>query len=191
LGDREIVIVSYSRGASVVLSALSDPAYDPDFEAARGELSYIQAADPNFFQPPPLVSGGPIRIVMFAPAIGNADFWGRGTQQFRRLPERVVSIRYSINPRDGATSKYGVARRFNSTALGADRAAGEQIDCHYRIIQGYSVTSRFGHGVSNYIADDSFARMFGDSGVPIRGNAEVVERPIERRPACSSLSAQQ
>lgn len=184
VGDRPIVLVSYSRGASVVLSALSDPAYAPAFRADTEALTYLRPAGPAFFEPPPLAPGGPIRVVMLAPAIGEPDFWAPGSQgdawAFRTFPRRVASVRYSINRRDPVLNKgfTDLARHFNATDLGARPSAGRNLDCHYRILQGYEVVGPIGHGVGAYIADPSFGRMLRDSGV----GAPVA--PVVRRTDC-------
>lgn len=191
VGDRPVVIVSYSRGASVVLSALSDPSYAPEFQATTEELLYLRPAGPAFFEPPPLAAGGPIRVVMLAPAIGEPDFWAPGSLghawAFRAFPERVASIRYSVNPRDPVLTKgfTGLARRFNATDLGAFRRAGRRLDCYYGILQGYEVAGPVGHGVRTYIADPSFTQMLNDSGVgSINSNAPEAAAVIARRADC-------
>lgn len=183
VGDRPVVLVSYSRGASVVLSALSDPAYAPSFRADTEALTYLRPAGPAFFEPPPLAPGGPIRVVMLAPAIGEPDFWAPGSVRtawsFRAFPPRVASIRYSINEHDPVLTKgfAGLAPYFNATDLGAYRSAGRDLDCHYRILQGYEVDGKIGHGVGAYIANPSFQRMLRDSGVGASRAAPVVRRP--------------
>ncbi|MDI6623088.1 MAG: hypothetical protein QME55_00020 [Brevundimonas sp.] len=183
VGDKPVVLVSYSRGASVVLSALSDPAYAPSFRAETEALAFLRPAGPAFFETPPLAAGGPIRVVMLAPAIGEPDFWAPGSMgdawAFRVFPERVASIRYSINPRDPVLTKgfTGLARHFNATDLGAGRSAGRDLDCHYRILQGYEVVGDIGHGVGSYIGDRSFTQMLRDSGVGAATAAPVVRRP--------------
>lgn len=75
--------MSYSRGASVVLSALSYPAYDPDFREATTRLSYLEPSGSAYFTPAPLGPGGPIRVMMLAPAIGAPDF---------RAPDKVDDL---------------------------------------------------------------------------------------------------
>lgn len=193
IGDRPVVLVSYSRGASVILSALSDPAYAPAFHAETEALDYLRPPGPAFFEVAPLAAGGPVRAVMLAPAIGEPDFWAPGSTggdwAFRDFPERVVSIRYSINPRDPVLKKGsgGLARYFNATDLGAFRSAGRRLDCHYGILQGYAVAGPVDHGVRGYIADASFTRMLHDSGVGSSGpDAPGQAVAIARRPDCAA-----
>lgn len=141
-GPAEVVIMSYSRGASVVLSALSDPAYDPDFRAATSRLTYLEPSGPGFFAPAPLGPGGPIRVLMLAPAVGEPDFRAPGKVEgrwvLRAFPERLISIRYTVNPGDYVLNKLwvGLADDFNPTDLGAYKAGGRELDCHYRFLQG-------------------------------------------------------
>jgi len=184
LGDREIYIVSYSRGASVVLSALSDPSYSPRFKTNTERLDYL---GPGFLSAPPLADGKAIRVVMMAPAIGEPDFWadrtGEEPHAFRAFPDRVRSIRYSINPNDYVLTKLGsgLAGHFNATDLGATAPAGRDLDCHYRILQGYPVANRFGHDIRSYIGDLSFATMLRDSGLGLDGEPARAPSPISRR----------
>lgn len=181
LGDREIVIVSYSRGASVVLSALSNPSYSERFERDTGRLGYL---GPNYLHNDlPLREGGPIRVIMMAAAIGEPDFWastGSHPRPFRPFPGRVESIRYGVNRNDTVLTKGGIgfSDNFNATDFGAYVDASERLRCHYPILEHYTVDGRFGHGVSNYIADASFIRMLHDSGVELRGEEAIEPRPV-------------
>lgn len=191
LGDREVVIVSYSRGASVVLSALSDPAYSRRFRSNTERLDYLEPPGPAFFQPEPLAPGGPIRVLMLAPAIGEPDF--RAPQQvdgewvFRDFPARLASVRYTVNPGDYVLNKLwvGLADNLNSTALGAYPAGGRVLDCRYGFLQGYPVRGRVGHAVPDYLRDAAFQDMLRDSGVQPRGDARPASpAPIRPRPDC-------
>ena len=70
LPDKHIVIVAHSRGASVTLSALSNPSW------ARGFRRSVEALLGDEFPAPPLPEAtGPIDLLFLAPAIGNPDFW--------------------------------------------------------------------------------------------------------------------
>jgi hypothetical protein len=198
MGDRDIFIVSYSRGASVVLSALSDPGYSPTFRARTTQLDYLEPKGDDFFRPKPLGLSGDIRVLMLAPAIGEPDF--RAPEQFnhqwvfREFPERLVSIRYTINPRDYVLNKIGIglADNFNDTSLGAFQEAGSRVDCHYRFLQGYPVEGRrVGHGVPDYLEDPAFLKMLHDSGLRAsRENGSSFPAPdlITRRDRCREWS---
>jgi hypothetical protein len=194
LGDSEIIIVTFSRGAAVALSALSNPAYSESFQCATADLPFLP---PRFdlLGTPPLNDGGDIRLVMVAPAVGEADFWAPSAPpdcigpdardgSFRTFPERLRSIRYAYNGRDYATTKLGLSRFFNSTSLGAELDAGRDVACHYGIVQPYRVEGRFGHGFAQYLADPSFRRMLNASGVGLRGEADPTATPIEHQYDC-------
>lgn len=195
-GPAEVVIVSYSRGASVVLSALSDPAYDPDYRAATLSLPYLEPAGEAFFRPEPLGPGGPIRVVMLAPAVGEPDFRAPepvgGRWVLRAFPDRLASIRYTVNTGDYVLNKLwvGLADNFNPTDLGAYDAGGRMLACHYHFLQGYRVQGRVGHGVPDYLADPVVRDMLRDSGVTPSGEPPAgAPRPIVRRPTCSAAGA--
>jgi hypothetical protein len=191
MGDREVVIVSYSRGASVVLSALSDPAYSRRFRDDTLRLTYLEPPGAAFFRPEPLAPGGPIRVLMLAPAIGEPDFRApdrvNGDWVFRAFPARLASVRYTVNPGDYVLNKLwiGLADNFNSTALGAYSEGGETLDCRYPFLQGYPVRGRVGHAVPDYLADPAFQDMLRDSGLQPRGGARPAgPAPITPRPGC-------
>ncbi|MFN9111250.1 MAG: hypothetical protein ACK5XN_14405, partial [Bacteroidota bacterium] len=173
--DREVVIVSYSRGASVVLSALSDPAYDPEFTRETQGFDYLVPAGEAFFSPPALSPGGPIRVLMLAPAIGTPDFWapriGDADPMFRDFPCRLKSVRYTINRRDYVLNKLwiGLADDLNPTDLGATSNAGISLQRRYSFLKGYEVEGRVGHSVPGYLEDPAFASMARDSGLQLRG----------------------
>lgn len=165
-GPAEVVIMSYSRGASVVLSALSDSAYDSDFREATTRLSYLEPSGSAFLKPAPLGPRGPIRVVMLAPAIGAPDFRAPDKVDdlwvLRTFPERLVSIRYTVNPGDYVLNKLwvGLADNFNPTG-------------------------QVGHGVPDYLADPVVREMLRDSGVtPAGGPAAGPAAPIRRRDTC-------
>ncbi|WP_334164800.1 hypothetical protein [Phenylobacterium sp.] len=174
LGDREVIVVSYSRGASVVLSALSNPDYTEAFtEATR--LPFLGEPVESFLAPPPLSArGGPIKAVMLAPAVGRSDFWAPGSTdrswRYRDFSDRLVSVRYTLNPRDEVLNKFwlGVRGRLNPTDLGADPQVGAELRCRHPRLVGYRVEGRVGHGGADYIRDPSYARMLAESGVPVR-----------------------
>lgn len=191
--DREVVIVSYSRGASVVLAALSDPAYDPEFKNETLEFDYLVPAGEAFFSPPALSPGGPIRVLMLAPAIGEPDFWAPRIENqppvFRDFPCRLKSVRYTINRRDYVLNKLwvGLADDLNPTDLGATPNAGIDLQRQYAFLSGYEVEGRVGHSVPGYLGDPAFASMARDSGLRLRGqSAPVASAPPAPNNLCSA-----
>ena len=128
---------------------------------------------------------------MLAPAVGEPDFRApepiEGRWLLRPFPDRLASIRYTVNPGDYVLNKMwvGLAEGFNPTDLGAYEAGGQALDCHYRILQGYQVQGRVGHAVSDYLADPAIREMLRDSGVTPRGEPTAgAAAPIRRRAAC-------
>lgn len=133
LHDKEIVIVAHSRGASVTLSALSDPAYAPGFERETARLPGV-----SLYSDPLPSGGGPIRAVFLAPAIGFPDFWpgggggGSDCGHFRSFPDRLKRIDYTVNPDDPVLDKPLVrASTFNATDLGFDPVVGRRLSSCY------------------------------------------------------------
>jgi hypothetical protein len=138
---QEIILISHSRGASVVLSALANPPYNPGFVRKAAKLDFAQA--PGFLTPPPLAeNGNRIKAVFLAPAIGHPDFWALACQDratskaatpcteppqsivptgnaqsapcpdYRVFPKQFVSLHYTTNQGDKTLKKYfGTLRR--------------------------------------------------------------------------------
>jgi Alpha/beta hydrolase of unknown function (DUF900) len=88
--DRDIFLISHSRGASVALSALSNPPYSDGFltKTERLDFDLTDGVDgsPNFLRPPPLLAdtGNRINLLMLAPAIGCIDLAARMLPAVRR-----------------------------------------------------------------------------------------------------------
>lgn len=121
---QQVVVISHSRGASVVLSALSNPPFD----AAWQQRAAVRIGRLNKGLAPSSLPdrGGPIDAVMLAPAIGTLDFCLPATDihhpcaDARPFPARFRSLSYTHNPSDRILKKFvGLAHRFYPTSLGA------------------------------------------------------------------------
>jgi len=134
LAGKRIIVIAHSRGASVTLSALSDPAYNSTF---RRQTEALLGDD---FGSPPLTDGsGAIDLIFLAPAIGNPDFRRPGAtgndcrRDYRDFPRALRSIRYTVNRRDPVLSKIfpPFTHHFNATDLGYDADVGAALaDCY-------------------------------------------------------------
>lgn len=132
-----VYIIAHSRGASVTLSALSDPAYNRRFRARTHALLMRAGADVFSVEPLP-DEGSPIHVLLLAPAIGNPDFRESATNRetparaCRLFPGRLQSIHYSVNPEDPVLKKpLSLAAHFNATDLGFDKRVGEALKSCY------------------------------------------------------------
>ena len=136
--DQQIYLISHSRGASVILSAVSDPPVSARFRQRTEALPFAAAA--HLLDPPALPEGPRnLHAIMLAPAIGRIDFLRpecvgpasshrhNACDQVRAFP-RLASLDYTVNPCDAVLDKFiGLARRFNPTDFGLDPAIGRQL----------------------------------------------------------------
>jgi len=193
LRGREVIFITHSRGASVVLSAISNPSYTPEFKAAVARLGFGD----GFLAPPELdFQGLNIRMdaVMLAPAIGNPDFWAprcsgvRGCTTFRAFPG-LRSVRHSLNPGDPVLSKrffgwnpFSPTCSFNATTLGYTENCGSWVRDHYNRggrtwLKPFPMTAMRSHSFICYSGHPVLRDMLGELGVRTRPVPEGATLP--------------
>lgn len=135
--DKTVVIIAHSRGASVALSALSDPPYNTEFARATCERNRIdvtvlprKACDLGESSvtrlPVPMDNGNRISMLFLAPAIGDVDFRSpafydrdcpldnhESSCAYRSLGRQVTRIVHTVNPNDPVLAKYIQLSRLN------------------------------------------------------------------------------
>jgi hypothetical protein len=160
--DQDVFLISHSRGASVILSALATPSFTPKFRTRAEKLLG------DFTRTPALAeNGNRIRAIMLAPAIGAPDFRAADCNGEKHCPRlrifsgQLKSIRYTINPNDTVLKKgfAGFASRFNPTDLGYDPRVGERLKATYPCLTGVTVRETHGHHFIDYVRDTEFATM--------------------------------
>lgn len=182
--NADVYIISHSRGASVSLSALSNPSYDPDF-AGPTERGLCPDGDarprgvvcpPGFLQPAELGDkGNRYHLLMLAPAIGNPDFWGPASPlqvapaprpQLRALSPELISIRHTVNGGDPVLRKYlsALSPHFNATDLGYAPEVGRGLSARYPLT-AYSIADLNSHAFPLYVQCNVTVRMFADAGI--------------------------
>lgn len=158
ISGKQVVIVSFSRGASVVLSALSDPPFDP------ARLS--QERDEGALQDAPLrKDDDTIDVVLLAPAIGRVDFETAlrtsGDATFRDLPG-VRSLHHTVNEDDDALKKGlglpRIAAGFNPTDLGWRPDLSRQLAGRYPFLKAHCMRG-INHNYPKYAAHPVFRQM--------------------------------
>lgn len=179
ISGAEIYIISHSRGASVALSALGNPPYDPDFSEPTNRLCFqtdqlppASRCESDFLAPPEMRDGGNrIHLLMLAPAVGNPDFWARtGPGSWRDFEQtahgQLVSIRHTVNPDDPVLKKYvrGLTDRFNATDLGYDPAVSASLGARFPL-RTFPVSGLPHHDFPLYVRCDVVVRMFEDAGI--------------------------
>ena len=176
--DKEIFLISHSRGASVVLSALGNPVYDPEFLKDTMDVSKDWGPTyRNFLQIDPYKDrGNRIHVIALAPAVDRIDFCNISEQPLddnrfdcaRLRPLRMVeSFRYTINPSDRVLNKFvGLSGGFNPTGLGVQPSIGVRLAEDYGFLTAYPFSDpQTFHGFPNYVQHETFDRMLTDAGL--------------------------
>lgn len=193
LSNQNVVFITHSRGASVVLSAFSNPNYRTSYRDGfhrAGLADYLDPAEPGF-----VAQGLTMDAIFLAPAIGNPDFWANtcldqeGCHSFRGFPG-LRSIRHSLNPGDPVLAKRFVAANpfsfacwFNPTSLGQTENCGSRVREHYNpagqsgLIQPYRMPPLKTHSFLCYAAHPVLRQMLHDIGVESRGGLRLDAAP--------------
>ena len=159
ISRKEIIFITHSRGASVFLSALSDPPYDKKFITDTEKQNIIKV----YSETPLKNNMNSISCLMLAPAIGLIDFKSRAypsIDEFRNLDSQVRAVLFSINTKDPTLNKYvHLSGKFNPTNLGLKEEAGKklkELDNRY----DYKVWMPMGkHGFTAYVKNPQFTEM--------------------------------
>lgn len=179
--DKQIYLISHSRGGSVILSALGNPVFDPKFKLATEKVAATWTGDySKFLSPDPLpMRGNRIHIIAAAPSIDRIDFCdaheqaninnGGSCEKLRSLGPQFCSLSYTVNPRDPVLNKFvGLSKGFNPTGLGLRASVGEDIakEGRYRGMRAYAFpdAERF-HAFERYVRHPTFAAMLFDQGI--------------------------
>lgn len=186
--NQDVYLISHSRGASVVLSALGEPPFSSGFRRATERLDF---AGTSFLEGPLEDRGNRIHALLLAPAIGYPDFWdrtcearegddfcsdppttpatnGRRCSDYRVFTPQLQSIRYTSNAGDKTLRKYvlKLRRYFNATDLGYDVTVGQRLaPCFDFPVKGYEIRKTHAHAFTLYAQDPELADMLRDAGV--------------------------
>lgn len=182
--EQKLVVITHSRGASVILSALGDPVYNPDFRRRTIDVaaSWGPAYRDFLVQKPLPAKGGPIDVLMLAPAVDRVDFCDAGEQplegapvsfvcnRLRSFPTRVRTMRYTLNTRDPVLNKgFGLASSFNPTGLGVKDETGVELKKDLPILDRYTLTPGMRkHAFRKYVESPTFEQMLADAGLAKR-----------------------
>ena len=181
--DKDIHLISHSRGAAVILSALSDMPQDAGFVRSIEALDFDPdddvAGNAGFLTPPPLADHrNRYRLIFMAAAIGCVDFRVPGyadlpddglepheCKNLRPVPPGVMEIRYTLNPGDPALGKYLLpSKALNPTDFGLKPELGRALARRWPLFP-YCLRQKHGHPFALYVADPELAEMLEASGV--------------------------
>lgn len=179
---KQVYLISHSRGASVILSALGNGVHNPGFVRKVREKARGWGIDADTFLWPkelePALLPGETHVLLMAPAIDMVDFCARadqgldhsdGCRSWRPLGDGVHSLRYTVNPGDPVLNKFlGLGGHFNPTRLGLQPWVGEEIARRgsYRAMEPFAFEHPQGkHKFDTYVRHRSFARMLAAAGI--------------------------
>ncbi|HWU96844.1 MAG TPA: alpha/beta hydrolase [Sphingomonas sp.] len=178
---KQIYLISHSRGASVILSALGNPVYHPSFARKAREVAAGWHGDySTLLTPPPLPDRhNRIHALMLAPAIGRIDFCDQSQQsaidhkqpcgKLRDLGPQLASLRYTVNRGDPVLDKFiGLSGRLNPTDFGLKAEVGEAIRTEggYCGMLGYVFReAKPFHAFRRYARHEAFTAMLQDEGI--------------------------
>jgi hypothetical protein len=178
---KQIYLISHSRGASVILSALGNPVYTPRFaERTRAIAASWRGDYSALLTPDPLPDRhNRIHALMLAPAIGRIDFCDQSEQaaidrkeacgKLRDLGPQLASLRYTVNPGDPVLDKFiGLSGKLNPTDFGLKPEVGNAIreEGRYCGMLGYAFReARPFHAFRRYARDETFAAMLHDEHI--------------------------
>jgi Alpha/beta hydrolase of unknown function (DUF900) len=202
--DRDLFLISHSRGASVALSALSNPPYSDGFltKTERLDFDLTDGVDgsPNFLRPPslPTDTGNRFHLLMLAPAIGCIDFSradvarrparmmdADGCVDVRPLRPEVRFLGYSLNDKDSVLGKFILPSNwYSATDFGFKPKLGEILGKRWSVLRPFPIlTKPHGHDFDCYIADVEFGAMLKMAGVELNPTPVLTPRkPCGKEP---------
>ncbi|MEP2446241.1 MAG: alpha/beta hydrolase [Balneola sp.] len=164
LSHKEILIISHSRGASVVLSALSNPPYNPKFANDTMNFHKIEVGSGEDLKE----NNNSINCIMLAPAIGNVDFKNPRKTNYRNFSRQLKSIQITINNTDPILKKYIAKGRlsdnFNPTDLGYSQNTYNELSRIYTIMDSTNYSGMKSHKFIDYIENPKFKLMISNTG---------------------------
>jgi pimeloyl-ACP methyl ester carboxylesterase len=170
LHDKEVVIIAHSRGASVALSAFSNPPYAPSFITATQKEHGIDV----YGDPPLRENGNRITAIFLAPAIGAVDFTTPrrpdGAWSYRGFGSQVVRIHHTVNCNDPVLRKFiGIADRLNPTDLGYDQRVATQVSGAYDdgFLTNEPIYGLKKHDFELYVSHPRFKPMLESFGITV------------------------
>lgn len=170
MSDKEVFIISHSRGASVVMSAITNPEYNSSFSTEAKDIHKIDIERAK----PLLENNNRITCIMLAPAIGLSEFQYTDTisneKKFVTLSPQVRKIHITINGTDKMLKKFFgfLANKLNPTDLGYKDDSFNTLKKHYSIFSMTDFTGMRSHNFSRYIRNPKFKQILREEAIQVR-----------------------
>ncbi len=161
LKNKQIYILSHSRGASVVLSALSSPPFEKSIKEETLIDHHVNVDDAKNL----LENNNKIVCIMLAPAVGLEDFKAKdfheGDDAFRQFTPQLQTIHITINNTDNLLKKYiGVlSKHLEPTDLGFKEDAYNALCEHYIFFEKTDFTGMKTHAFKGYLHNPKFKEI--------------------------------
>lgn len=156
--NKDIYIISHSRGASVVLSALSSPKFSESTKTETLENHNIDVDNSKNLKE----NNNSITCIMLAPAVGSADFKLKTSineePEFCTFSPQIKKIHITINNTDNLLKKYiGVlSKTLKPTDLGYKEDTFNELCNHFTIFEKTSFTGQKSHDFDHYLKNPKF-----------------------------------
>lgn len=163
ISNKQVYLISHSRGASVILSALSNPPYNEKFATETNEFYSIDVWNVE----PLLENNNNITTIFLAPAVGEIDFTvPRNPNKYREFSRQIKAMHITVNNTDKTLNKYlNKPEIFNSTLLGSNKKAFSALKPHYPVLAMTDVSGLESHSFSKYLSHDGFRKMLNEYNI--------------------------
>lgn len=155
---KDIYIISHSRGASVVLSALKSPPFKESFVEETKE-----AHDIDLNATAPLKeNGNRITAIMLAPAVGKIDFQEqtavKDSMAFMRFSPQLKKMHITINNTDNMLKKVigFLSKKLTPTNLGYNDDLYKELNMQYDFLEKTDFSGMKSHEFKRYIKNPKF-----------------------------------
>ncbi|WP_293915237.1 MULTISPECIES: alpha/beta hydrolase [unclassified Sphingobacterium] len=159
--NKNIYIISHSRGASVVLSALSTPVFKEKFVEEVKDIHHVDIDDASSLKE----NKNNITCIMLAPAVGLADFrpkdYREGDSTYCIFSEQVKKIHITTNNTDKMLKKvFGfLSDKLEPTDLGYKEDVYNVLCKHYPFFEMTDFSGMESHEFKRYIRNPKFKTM--------------------------------
>lgn len=161
INNKHIYIISHSRGASVVLSALSTPPFEKNVKEETLEDHHVDVDQAQNLSE----NNNAIVCLMLAPAIGLQDFkvkdFHEGDDAFRHFTPQLKILHITINNTDKLLKKYigFLSKVLEPTDLGFKEDAYNTLTQHYSFFEKTDFTGLKTHAFKGYLESPKFKEM--------------------------------
>ncbi|AIM36754.1 hypothetical protein KO02_08635 [Sphingobacterium sp. ML3W] len=167
MSNKDIYIISHSRGASVVLSALAEPHFNEKFVKEIKEIHKVDVDNAKEL----MENKNRITCIMLAPAVGLKDFKSKevGDESFCSFSPQVKKIHITINNTDKMLKKFFgfLADKLNPTDLGYKDNVYNELIKEYTCFDKTDFSGMESHAFNSYIRNAKFKTMLKANGITL------------------------